>query len=539
MKAALVKQRRNRGASAIEYAITIVLVAISSIAGLKMFGAEVRCRSSQAVAMFSGGSVSDSCDPSGGGGASSAQSTSAAADTGPTAGVVCVGSSCTVGSNKCFVAGTLVWTESGQVPIETIQPGTQVLSRAEEGGELEWKPVVRTFHRAVESIVNLAVRDPHGAEQRVELTAEHRLFARGRGWVEAAELEPGRDVLEDKEHNPLLLVGAESVPRETTVFNLEIAELHTYFVGAEAIWAHNDCNSQPASGGGSAAAGGGEPAPGGEAATASGPSTEERAGAVASIAYSVYGDKSDPSVQGAFDHLESLGGQVIQQDRKEGWNEGFQAVTVEFKNDNGAPLLAVGFRGTAANNDFYADFGVFNNLMTPGSASSVRNTLNGPAPPRRMAGSPSSSLADRLRLSREYYDETVAQNGDGHDVIVAGHSLGGLLASHVAYHNDVDGYTFNSAPGAKYTLIGSPGEYDDSRGSKIWNNRIDGDPVSGPSPLLDKDGFPYGHIGTISNWPPAQAGDNLLNRHRMGQFGGRFGTHGRKNGSAPTNGYFW
>jgi hypothetical protein len=45
-----------------------------------------------------------------------------------------------------FVAGTLVHTDKGLVPIEQIKVGDMVLSKPESGqGELAYKPVVNTF----------------------------------------------------------------------------------------------------------------------------------------------------------------------------------------------------------------------------------------------------------------------------------------------------------------------------------------------------------------------------------------------------------
>ncbi|MCG2575353.1 Hint domain-containing protein, partial [Acinetobacter sp. ME22] len=46
----------------------------------------------------------------------------------------------------CFVAGTLVTTDKGKVPIQDIKVGDLVLSKPEDGiGEPEFKPVLKTF----------------------------------------------------------------------------------------------------------------------------------------------------------------------------------------------------------------------------------------------------------------------------------------------------------------------------------------------------------------------------------------------------------
>ena len=45
----------------------------------------------------------------------------------------------------CFVAGTLVHTKEGLVPIEQIRVGDWVLSQPEQKGERAYKRVVKTF----------------------------------------------------------------------------------------------------------------------------------------------------------------------------------------------------------------------------------------------------------------------------------------------------------------------------------------------------------------------------------------------------------
>ena len=45
-----------------------------------------------------------------------------------------------------FVAGTLIHTDQGLVPIQDIKVGDRVLSKPEDGsGDIEYKPVISTF----------------------------------------------------------------------------------------------------------------------------------------------------------------------------------------------------------------------------------------------------------------------------------------------------------------------------------------------------------------------------------------------------------
>ena len=43
---------------------------------------------------------------------------------------------------ECFAAGTLVWTKTGQRPIESLEIGDLVLAQNVDTGELAYKPVI-------------------------------------------------------------------------------------------------------------------------------------------------------------------------------------------------------------------------------------------------------------------------------------------------------------------------------------------------------------------------------------------------------------
>jgi hypothetical protein len=154
----------------------------------------------------------------------------------------CRGDSCT--GPKCFVAGTLILTERGLEPIESVRVGERVLARDDEGdalGELGWKPVVQRFERVARALVRLEVESEAGESEAFDVTPEHPIFALGRGWVAAQSLEPGRDVLIDVHNQRHEVKRGHSFASEVAVYNLEVADFHSYFVGREGVWAHNGC----------------------------------------------------------------------------------------------------------------------------------------------------------------------------------------------------------------------------------------------------------------------------------------------------------
>ena len=61
------------------------------------------------------------------------------------------------GGNVCFVAGTLVSTETGQIPIEEVEPGMLVWATDSVTGETALKPVVQTFVNQTNELVHVTV----------------------------------------------------------------------------------------------------------------------------------------------------------------------------------------------------------------------------------------------------------------------------------------------------------------------------------------------------------------------------------------------
>ncbi len=143
----------------------------------------------------------------------------------------------------CFVAGTHLRTPEGSRPIEEIQPGDLVLSSPEFGGHGEIRPkrVVRTVRRLAK-IGELRV-----GGRVIRVTAEHPFWVRGKGWFGAGELQKG-DQLYSHDGQWLEVEGWTELDQYAIVYNLEVEEDHTYFIGCEdwrfSVWAHNSTGRQ-------------------------------------------------------------------------------------------------------------------------------------------------------------------------------------------------------------------------------------------------------------------------------------------------------
>jgi len=151
----------------------------------------------------------------------------------------CTGSACTR-PGQCFGAGTLVYTADGDRPIESLAVGDLVWSRSDETGELSLKPVVATFVTEDQSVFDLGVESGDTSEH-LTVTSGHPFWIDRVGWVDSDEIEEGA-LLWSPDGALTGHAGANWGAR-TKVYNFEVADFHTYFVGSLHAWVHNaaDC----------------------------------------------------------------------------------------------------------------------------------------------------------------------------------------------------------------------------------------------------------------------------------------------------------
>jgi hypothetical protein len=141
----------------------------------------------------------------------------------------------------CFTAGTplVVDFEGGSRPIEEIEVGDYVLARSEfdPDGPLELKRVEEKFIRTA-LVMELVVQD-----QLIKTTAEHPFYVPARqAFVPAGELKAG-DQLVSHDGRLIQIASVCSTEAVSTVYNLRVADHHTYFVGGSIwgwdVWVHN------------------------------------------------------------------------------------------------------------------------------------------------------------------------------------------------------------------------------------------------------------------------------------------------------------
>ena len=142
-------------------------------------------------------------------------------------------------SKACFVAGTAILTSIGYVAIEDITAGDEVWSEDPETGEKKLKEVVQTFVNETDELVHVHVNG-----EEIVTTPEHPFYVPKKGWVGAIDLRAGDIlVLQSGEYVVVELVQHEILESPITVYNFEVEDFHTYYVGENSVLVHNVCRN--------------------------------------------------------------------------------------------------------------------------------------------------------------------------------------------------------------------------------------------------------------------------------------------------------
>ncbi len=138
----------------------------------------------------------------------------------------------------CFVKGTFVSTPHGLCYIENIKVGDSVYAANPETGEVGIKKVVEVFVKETYTLYHVITET-----EEIVVTNEHPFWVVEIGWVEAEDLKKG-DVLLLQNGKTMLVLETivENLEEPVFVYNFEVEDWHTYFVGKGQILVHNKCN---------------------------------------------------------------------------------------------------------------------------------------------------------------------------------------------------------------------------------------------------------------------------------------------------------
>ena len=139
------------------------------------------------------------------------------------------------GVGACFIAGTLVLSAAGFVPIETVTAGELVQSFDPQTQKVSLKEVEETFIRETKEFVHVTVGD-----EKITTTPEHPFYVAQKGFVKAEKLRAG-DILctVNGEYVIVEQIQHEILESPVKVYNFRVAENHTYYVGRVGVGVHN------------------------------------------------------------------------------------------------------------------------------------------------------------------------------------------------------------------------------------------------------------------------------------------------------------
>jgi len=133
----------------------------------------------------------------------------------------------------CFPAGTLIATPEGVRAIEDLEPGELVWSFDFATGEVVARPVLQTFARKATELVEVSY-GPH----TVRSTPSHPYWVDGLGWLPAGELTIGM-ILHTRDQEPVEITDLRVRLGQVPVFNLEVGDTHSFYVGEPSVLVHN------------------------------------------------------------------------------------------------------------------------------------------------------------------------------------------------------------------------------------------------------------------------------------------------------------
>ena len=134
-------------------------------------------------------------------------------------------------TTSCFAAGTPVQTLDGARDIESLSVGDRVLSQDPVSGALSFQPVLATTVRPGAQTFRVTIDG-----ESVVTTGIHRFWRAGQGWAMARDLKPGDQL---RTTDGTKRVQSLEPDATQTVYNLSVAENHSYFVGKSGALVHD------------------------------------------------------------------------------------------------------------------------------------------------------------------------------------------------------------------------------------------------------------------------------------------------------------
>ena len=141
--------------------------------------------------------------------------------------------------SACFIAGTQIRVKDGFCNIENVKMGDLVWAKDPTSGEVSLKKVVQTFERESFDLIHIVVNG-----ETITTTPEHPFYRPSFGWTSAVDLRAGDELcMLSGELVIIETVQHEILETPVKVFNFEVEDFHTYYVGTNSVLVHNQCGA--------------------------------------------------------------------------------------------------------------------------------------------------------------------------------------------------------------------------------------------------------------------------------------------------------
>ena len=144
-----------------------------------------------------------------------------------------------------FSSDTQVATGDGkEQAIGDLKVGDKVLAYDQRSGIVSSYPVIAVLAHPDPAIEYLTIDD-----EQLTTTPEHPFYTQGQGWTPAGQLWQGAHIKKADERAAGTVQSFKVVQHRQTMYNLTVADAHTFFVGTKRWLVHNTCNWSPGNSG--------------------------------------------------------------------------------------------------------------------------------------------------------------------------------------------------------------------------------------------------------------------------------------------------
>jgi RHS repeat-associated protein len=144
----------------------------------------------------------------------------------------------------CFSGDTKVVTSDGEKAISEIKEGDLVLAENVVTKEQGYKPVNQVFTFDDRGLYELTLEDEEGKLTHIEVTDDHPFWVTDFGWMNSIDLVPGLNV-DTRTEQVLTVIDLKFLNRYERVYNFEVQDWHTYYVGDAGVLVHNTSSKGP------------------------------------------------------------------------------------------------------------------------------------------------------------------------------------------------------------------------------------------------------------------------------------------------------